>query len=578
MKSLFKKHTIAKLVGIVIFIAIVLTWIIPVGGFNGTELIKGDTIKIGLSDIPTIAYNSIYYAIDKIVYILVLGGFYAVISKTNGYKKFITKISEMIKGKETIFAICTSVVLAVLTSLTTTTFAMLLFVPLLLTIMLNAGLNKITAFASTFGAILVGILGATYGTEILSYFSQYYSQGLVGKTSKEATLAYRIIVLVIGLILYNFFLYFAAKKALDKKSKKEEIPEEFVVEEAKDKKTKVYPIVIIFALLFIIFILGFVDWNGIFKITVFDEFHTWLLDYTIGEKVKIFSYILGSTATAFGRFDLFTLSTVLAIFTIFTAILCSVKFDDLLSNFGTGALKVVKPIGGMVAAYSVFIIMYMSPIVPTVVNSIMHRDNTPDINIDYKGSGVGIFNVDTDEDGKADYNLINYDKDNDGKCDFNCDTNKDGFPDENLDFNGNHKIDDYDKAYLTQAADSASVVDLDTDNDGIPDVNIVKDKNLVKLITAATFTNIFHVDIGYTGYSLSQFLVTGYGAVALNLVFIVFFAIYALLQFFIPTSIILIFGLIYANVEYKDWMKHIWRFILGMLCVLLIIFIFMTII
>ena len=577
MKNMFKQHTIAKLLGIIIFVAIILTWIIPVGGFNGVEFIKSETVKVGLSDIPTIAYNSIYYAIDKIVYLLVLGGFYAVISKTKGYKKFVSNISQKIKGKETIFVLAVSVILAVLTSFTTSTFAMLLFVPLLITIMLNSGMSKLTSFAATFGAILVGILGATYGTEILKFFAQYYNQVAPDKDVLKLTLSYRIIILVISMILYNFFLYFAVKKSLDKKSK-EEIPAEFEVEEVKDKKTKVYPVAIIFGLLFVIFILGFVDWNGIFKITAFDDFHNWLLDYTVGDKTKIFSYILGSTSTAFGRFDLFTLSTVVAIFTIFTAILCSVKFDDLLTNFGEGALNLVKPIAGMVAVYSVFIIVYMSPIVPTVVNSIMKKDGTPDINIDYKGTDVAVFNVDTDNDGKADLNFVNTDVDKDGKCDFNCDTNKDGFPDEKLDFNGNKEIDDYDKAYQAQMGGQESLLDYDTDGDGIADVNIVKDKNIFKMITAAAFTGTFQVDIGYTGYSLSQFLVNSYGAFAYTLVFMIFVGVYALLQFFIPTSIILVLGLLYTKVNYKDWMKHIWRFILGMLCVLLIIFIFMAIV
>ena len=133
------------------------------------------------------------------------------------------------------------------------------------------------------------------------------------------------------------------------------------------------------------------------------------MDFSIGKDFKIFSYILGTSAVPFGAFDLFTLSTVLFVFTILTAILYSVKFDELLTTFGTGALKLIKPILGMVAVYSVFIIMYMSPIVPTVVNSIMKKDNIPNINIDYNGAGVAWFNIDTDEDRKPDYNLMNQD-------------------------------------------------------------------------------------------------------------------------------------------------------------------------
>ena len=103
---------------------------------------------------------------------------------------------------------------------------MLLFIPLLITIMLNAGLNKLTAFASTFGAVIVGVLGATVGTDALIAFNTYFSQTLA-ETGSDATIKYRIIILCISVALYAFFLFFAAKKAMDTK-KKEEIAEDLI--------------------------------------------------------------------------------------------------------------------------------------------------------------------------------------------------------------------------------------------------------------------------------------------------------------------------------------------------------------
>ena len=570
MKKLFDKHTIAKIVGIVIFIALVLTWIFPYGTFQGTEFYEYGTNRLGFNDIPTIVYNSIYFAIDKIIYLLILGGFYAVLSKTNGYNKLISSIVKKIKGKEHIFAVIVAVVVAGLTSITTNTFAMLLFIPLLITIMLNAGLNKLTAFASTFGALLVGILGATVGTDALITFNTYYSQTLA-ESASDSTMKYRIIILIISVALYAFFLFFAAKKAKDNK-KKEEIADEFKLEDvSKDKKVKTLPIVIVLSLLAVILILGFINWSGVFKIEVFNDFHKWLTGIKIGKDFTIVSYILGTNAVAFGAFDLFTISTIILVFTALIAILYSINFDELLSTFGNGVLKLIKPVGTLVAVYSVFIVVYMSPI-----KSVMHKDGVADLNIDYNGAGIAFFNLDTDEDNKADYNLINQDTDKDGKCDINCDTNKDGYPDKNLDFNADGKITEYDENIIKQLENGKSTLNMDVDGDGIADVNIDTDFSLPKTLLASVITNTFHVDAGYTGYVLGNYLTTGFGSVALGLVFLVFFAIYGLLQFFIPTSILLMVGLTYTKVEYKDWMKYIWRFILGMLCVLLIIFIFMA--
>ena len=576
MKKFFEKHAIAKIAGITLFVTLILTWIFTSGAFQGSEFVGYGKNRLGFNDIPSVAYNAIYFAIDKIIYLLVLGGFYAVISKTSGYKKIVASIVKKIKGKEHIFAVIVAVVIAGLTSITTSTFAMLLFIPLLITIMLNAGLNKLTTFAATFGAIIVGVLGATLGTDALIGFDAYFSQSLA-ETGADATLKYRIIILVISVALYAFFLFFAAKKAISSKSK-EEIAEEFKVEEiGKKEKVKTLPIIIVLSLLAIISLLGFLDWSGVFKIEIFNDFHNWLTGIKIGEDFKLVSYVMGTNAVAFGAFDLFTISTIILIFTVLVAILYSIKFDDLLSTFGSGMVKLIKPVGALVAVYSVFIMVYMSPIVPSMVKSLISKDGVVDINIDYNGSGYAFFNLDTDEDGKADYNLINQDKDKDGKCDINCDTNKDGYPDKNLDFNADGQITKEDAQIEEQLAGGKSTANLDIDGDGLADVNIDTSFSLPKTIIASTIVNFFHVDAGYTGYTFGAYLISGFGNTSLELVFLVFFAIYGLLQFFVPTSALLMVGLTYANVEYKDWMKYIWRFILGMLCVLLIIFIFMAI-
>ena len=575
MKKLFEKHTIAKVVGIVIFISLVLTWILPSGVFQGTEFYKYGTNRLGLNDIPSIVYNSIYFAIDKIIYLLILGGFYAVLSKTNGYNKLVSSIVKKIKGKEKIFAIIVAILIAGLTSITTNTFVMFLFVPFVMTIMLNAGLNKLTAFASTIGAMLVGVLGATIGTDALIGFNTYYSQAL-SEPASDITMKYRIIILVISIALYGFFLFFAAKKALEAKKNKEEIAEEFKIEDvSKNKKVKTLPVIIILSLLTIVTILGFIDWKGVFNIDIFNNFHSWLTGIKIGKDFTIVSYIMGSNAVSFGAFDLFTISTVILILTVLIAILYSIKFDELLSTFGNGIVKIIKPVGTLIAVYMVFIIVYMSPFVPTIVKSVMPVDGKPNINIDYNGSGIAFFNIDSDENGKPDFNLINQDTDKDGKCDLNCDTNKDGYPDKYLDFNGDKAVDKSDETILEQLNEGTSVTNLDTDNDGIADINVDTEYSLPRTIIAATITNALHTDLGYTGYILGGYLTAGFGASALEIVFMVFVSIYGLLQFVIPTGALLMVGLTYAGVGYKEWLKYIWRFVLGMLCVLLIIFIFM---
>ena len=70
MKKFFEKHTVAKLVGILFFAAIVLSWIIPYSAFQGAELMKAEKANVGFSDITTIFSTSISFIIDKIVYLV----------------------------------------------------------------------------------------------------------------------------------------------------------------------------------------------------------------------------------------------------------------------------------------------------------------------------------------------------------------------------------------------------------------------------------------------------------------------------------------------------------------------------
>ena len=564
------------LIGLFLLITVVLTWIIPYGQFQGSTLIESEKYNIGLNDFGTIFSSSISFVLDKIIFLLTLGGFYAILSKTDAYKKITSSIVKKIKGKELIFTIIVSVLMTLLSSVVAHPFVLLIFVPFLLTILLNSGVSKITSFAATFGAIAIGLLSPLYSSEGIIIFDSYFSQSIGGKTGLELTIGHRAIILSLAVILYNFFLYMALKRvANNKKKEAQEIKDEFVLENPKDKKSKTMPLIILSVVLFVFIILGFVNWAQIFRTDIFESFHTWLTGLKIGENYTIVSYILGHSAASFGNWTLFNISTVMVIISLLVALLYRVKFDEYLSSFGTGALKLIKPIGALVAVYTIFITMYMCGIMPKMVNTVMK--NEPKINLDYNGAGFAIFNVDVDEDGKPDANLINQDLDKDGKCDLNCDTNKDGYPDTKLDFDANGVSDEEDETIAAQLY-GTSVMNLDADGDGEADVNVGDKFSLPKSIMGATLASIFNTDLGYTGYALGLFIVSTTSTNDYALVFIIFVTIFGLLQLFIPTGVMVMFGLTYLDVKYFDWMKYIWRFILGMLCLLLIIFIFVLIV
>ena len=95
------------------------------------------------------------------------------------------------------------------------------------------------------------------------------------------------------------------------------------------------------------------------------------------------------------------------------------------------------------------------------------KDGLPDLNVDLDDDGICDVNCDIDGDGKPDINL-DYNKDL--KAHFNIDTDGDGIPDQNLlnqkDENG------VCRANCDNDGDGRPDTNLDFDNDGKPDVNI----------------------------------------------------------------------------------------------------------
>ena len=87
----------------------------------------------------------------------------------------------------------------------------------------------------------------------------------------------------------------------------------------------------------------------------------------------------------------------------------------------------------------------------------------------------------------------------------------------------------------------------------------------------AFLASIFNTDFAYIGYSLS-YAIGSFTGTEGNITFLIYTTIYGLVQFVTPISVFLLFGLSYMNIPYKKWLKYIWKFFVGMLVCLLIIF------
>ncbi len=463
-------HHLIKSILVFVLAGIILTWLVPYGYFQGTEFYESEMARIGLFDVGFMLYHAVNFSMDKIVFLFLVGGFYGVISKTNGYQNLIEKLSKKLKNHAIIVSVIISIILYVLTSMLSQTFIVILFIPFFISLLYKMNLDKLTTFAVTFGSALIGVLGCTYGTDSLSAFNYYISQELT------LGLNYRFIIAAVALVLYEFFIVMRVRKVLSetkKNTKNNELTSDpFVVEKPKEKKSCV-PTVIVLLLLAVITILGYIAWNDNFGIEIFDNFHAWLIGLEATDDFTIISYILGANAKAFGGFlYVFSISIVVILASMLISFIDKGTVNEYITNFYEGVKKMVKPILVMEAVYLVFSVCYLSPVVPYLANWIA--------------------------------NLVN------------------GF-----------------NPFITTII--------------------------------AFVASVFQTDFGFTAYTVGG-LITGVFAENLELVHVIFTAMYGLVGIFVPTSALLVVGLSFMKLDYKDWLKYIWLFVAGMLVILLVLF------
>ena len=466
-----KKHDLVKWIGIFIFVAIALTWIFGVGQYSGTELVDWGMNRQGLTDIPQLIYYALNVGGEKIVFLLALGIFYAMLSKCNSYKKLVNTIAEKLKRKvssQIIFILVCSLIFTLMGAMLTETFAALIFVPFVVSIILAMHLDKMTAFAVTFGSILVGVLGTIYGGDGFIWFNEY------AETSATTGIYYRLIVLVVAFILFNFFNVMHVKKIAKGKKINEVEADPFKVEDVS-KKSSIVPAIIIMGLLFILVILGYISWDENFGISIFGKFHEWLMGLEIKD-TSVFGTIFGTKSAQFGAWNFYIITIVLGLFSVLTALISRLKLNDFISTCGEGIKKVLLPELMLIGTYIVFVTVYSCQTMPTISNLL---------------------------------------------------------------------------------------------------ITSTTEFNPFLVAVDAFIANIFHIDLGLTGFFLGSFLTTIYSA-NIEIVHTIFVTLYGFVSLFVPTSSILVIGLSYLDIEYKNWIKYSWLFLLGILVILVVLFLVMA--
>lgn len=353
-----KKHNLLKVILIAIVATFLLTWILPTISVQYGEVVEGARQQLGLTDFMTYLSLNVSYFGVLFVFILVVGAFYGVLSKTGAYRSLLDKIVKGFEGKEHLFLAVTMIFIAAVTSISGLNYAMIVLFPLVISVILLMGYHKLTAATVVVGSLLVGMMGTTYGTPNIPYFAD-----ILG-TTPQTEIYTKILILLVGIVLLVFQVLHFAKK--DKAEVK--VLNEYVPKDEKEKKP-VWPIVVIFDLLLLVMVLSSIPWNSVFEVTLFEDVTKWINEFVISD-FPIFAKLFG-TLTPFGTWEIQQMTIVIFVATVVLGISYKQSFDDFIQHLLDGMKKAVKPAAIVMVLYTVLLIATYHPFQLTIAKFLL---------------------------------------------------------------------------------------------------------------------------------------------------------------------------------------------------------------
>lgn len=538
-----KKHNTVKVVLITMLVFMLLTWILPAAYFQ-TEYIEQGRVQMGLFDLFNYPLTAVSYFGFIALFIIMVGGFYGILYKIPAYRTFLDKIVAKVAGKEIILLSVIMILLAVITSICGLQFGLILFFPMLVSLILLMGYDKIVAALTLVGSTMIGIAGSTFAfsntniiTRILSVeiTSQMVVKVIIllaglallilntvlyikklGKVKKNAIKAEKKVVKTVEEVVEvkpktttnktnnkpttksnskstkNSKTTKAAKgsKSSSKSSRKdikaavkdedvivvkEQLDEDVtntLVPTVVDSTHKIWPLVVGFAIIFIIMILAFIPWTDVFKISAFTDATTAVTEFKLFG-FPLFGKLLG-TVNPFGSWAITDLFLVMAVVILFATLIYKIKLDDILEGFANGAKKALAPAVIAILVYACLVLVTYHP-----------------------------------------FQLVIY------------------------------------KAIL----------------------GLTKGFNVFTSTLVAILASLFNADPSYTFQSVLPYVTSIVSNTEVYpIIAVLYQAVYGLTMLIAPTSLILMGVLSYLEVSYKDWIKNIWKLVLEFLVILLIIF------
>lgn len=316
---------------ILIFLLGILSHLLPNASFVGEEIVNGSgTVGAKLSDILLSPILGFADAVDVSIFILILGGFLGILTKTGALETGIKVLVKKLKGNELVLI----PILMLIFSIGGTTYGMLEetvgFYVLIAACMVAAGMDTLVGSAVVLLGAGSGVLGSTINPFAVGAAISSLPDGI--KVNQGYVIFIGFLLWITTLLISIFFVMRYAKKVKqdkgstflslrEQKNMEKKFKEEIEIEHNKKEvklttRQKITLVLLMFT--FIIMIIGFIPW-GEFNITFFDKFTGWL------------------TGSSLGNWWFYEAALWFLVMTIIIALVNKMKEKDIVDTFIDGA-------------------------------------------------------------------------------------------------------------------------------------------------------------------------------------------------------------------------------------------------
>ncbi len=362
---------------IIIILVAVMTWIIPAGQYEVADgnFVPGTYEQIeqapqGIWEVLAapilglLGTEATEGAIEVSLFIMVVGGFLAIVNKTGAVD---AGIATLIRGGEENVNRLIWVLMFVF-ALGGSTYGMaeetMAFYPLLIPLMVTVGMDSLTAVAVILVGSGVGVLSSTVNPFATGVASQ------MANISMADGMLLRILFFIITYLMGAFYVSRYAKRVrADNRNsyiadKMEQQKEEFSVEsDTAELTTKQKVILVLFTLTFIIMILGLVPWSDLLgRASFFENMHETLLG------VPILGSLIGQSSIALGQWYLVEITILFFAMSILIAIVYGINESVFVDTFLEGMKDLVTVAMITAVARGIQVIMNDGQITATVLH------------------------------------------------------------------------------------------------------------------------------------------------------------------------------------------------------------------